>query len=94
MVNDLHITRGFDRAADVTFRFDGRTMIAADGENLAAALYASGVRRLRRNREDGGPRGPFCFIGICQECLVVIDGRLTEACRTPVRQDLNVTSAQ
>ena len=45
---------------------------------------------LRINRDDGGPRGAFCFMGVCQECIVLIDGRQTEACRTLVHDGLVV----
>jgi sarcosine oxidase subunit alpha len=75
---------------EVRFQVDGRTFSAPEGEILAAALYASGVRSLRRNAEDGGPRGAFCFMGICQECLVTIDGRAVESCRVEVREGLRV----
>ena len=90
MAGDLHI--GSARTRTVSFRFDGETLSASEGETLAAALYAQGRRTLRISRDDGGPRGAFCFMGVCQECVVSIDGRLTEACRTPVREGLVVES--
>ena len=75
---------------EIGFSFDGETLTAFEGETLAAALYAQGRRTLRTNRDDGGPRGAFCFMGVCQECVVLIDGRQTEACRTLVRDGLVV----
>jgi predicted molibdopterin-dependent oxidoreductase YjgC len=78
----------------VSFRFDGETLTASEGETLAAALYAQGRRTLRVSRDDGGPRGAFCFMGVCQECVVSIDGRLTEACRTSVHEGLVVESVR
>jgi sarcosine oxidase subunit alpha len=94
MNRGLRIRSGLSWTRDVQFSFDGETLTAAEGETLAAALYAQGRRTLRVSRDDGGPRGAFCFMGICQECVVLIDGRQTEACRTPVRDGLVVESVR
>jgi sarcosine oxidase subunit alpha len=92
MAGNLRI--GPARTRTVGFRFNGELLTAPEGETLAAALYAQGRRTLRVSRDDGGPRGAFCFMGVCQECVVAIDGRLTEACRTPVREGLVVESVR
>ena len=90
MKGDLRIGTGGDWKRKVGFSFDGETLSAFEGETLAAALYAQGRRTLRISRDDGGPRGAFCFMGVCQECVVLIDGRQTEACRTLIRDGLVV----
>ena len=90
MNGDLRIGRGNTWKREVSFSFDGEKLNACEGETLAAALYAQGRRTLRINRDDGGPRGAFCFMGICQECVVLINGRQAEACRTLVREGLVV----
>ncbi|CAN7155311.1 (2Fe-2S)-binding protein [Bosea sp. LjRoot90] len=92
MAGDLRIGVACKRM--VRFRFDGETLTACEGEMLASALYAQGRRTLRTSRDDGGPRGAFCFMGVCQECVVSIGGRLTEACRTPVHDGLVVESVR
>lgn len=92
MDGDLRIGSACTRT--VSFRFDGETLTASEGETLAAALYAQGRRTLRISRDDGGPRGAFCFMGVCQECVVSIDGKVTEACRTPVQDGLVVESVR
>ncbi|CAD5248946.1 Sarcosine oxidase subunit alpha [Bosea sp. 62] len=92
MASNLRI--GSTWARTVSFRFDGETLTAPEGETLAAALYAQGRRTLRISRDDGGPRGAFCFMGVCQECVVSIDGKVTEACRTPVHEGLVVESVR
>ncbi|MGW1060834.1 (2Fe-2S)-binding protein [Micromonospora rubida] len=56
------------------FTFDGRP-VPTDGErSIAAALLAAGVRSWRRSRVDGRPRGLFCGIGVCFDCLVRVNG--------------------
>jgi sarcosine oxidase subunit alpha len=75
----------------VTITFEGRPIEAVEGEPIAAALLAAGVRTLRRSERARTPRGVFCNIGHCYECRVVIDGeRDVRACLTPVRPGLSV----
>jgi predicted molibdopterin-dependent oxidoreductase YjgC len=66
-----------------TFGFDGREVPFADGQTVGAALWAAGVVALRTTRVQGRLRGMFCGIGVCFDCLVVVDGRPDErACVT------------
>ena len=69
---------------------DGEVVKVGAGRSLAAALIGAGVRRLRRSPRAMQPRGAFCMMGVCQECLVHVDGRLEQACLTPVRPDMSV----
>lgn len=75
------------------FTFDGRPVPAAPGQTVAAALWADGVRSWRTTRGTGAPRGLFCGIGACFDCLVTIDGaRNQRACLIPARPDQVVTT--
>jgi len=76
--------------AAIDFTFDGRRVTARQGQSVAMALWDAGVRALRESPRDAAPRGVFCAIGICQECVVVIDGVRRPACTTLVRPGLNV----
>jgi aerobic-type carbon monoxide dehydrogenase small subunit (CoxS/CutS family) len=49
-----------------------RSLPAQPGDTVAAVLLANGMRVLRRTA-GGAPRGLYCVIGICQECLVTVD---------------------
>jgi 2Fe-2S iron-sulfur cluster binding domain len=76
----------------VTFRFAGVEISAARGCSIGAALWAAGVRRFRSTRRYGRPRGIYCGIGQCYDCLVRIDGGPpVRACITPVRPDADVS---
>jgi predicted molibdopterin-dependent oxidoreductase YjgC len=78
-------------SAIVTFSFDGAPVSGRDGEPIAAALFAAGIRVLRTMPGLGEPRGGFCMVGRCVDCLVVVDGRPNvRACVTPVRFGLRV----
>lgn len=78
------------RGRSVRFTFDGEPVEAFEGETVAAALWASDVRALRQS--SAGPRGIYCNMGICFECLVQVGGRSVRACMTVVREGLEVTS--
>ena len=73
----------------VTITFAGRTLQARDGQSVAAALTAAGVRSWRTTRHGARPRGLFCGIGACFDCLLTIDGRPAQrACLVPVRDGM------
>ena len=80
------------RAQTVRFRFDDASVSAPAGANLGAALLAAGIRTLRRAPVDRAARGLFCLMGVCQECVVEVDGVRVEACRTTVRDGMDVRS--
>jgi NADPH-dependent 2,4-dienoyl-CoA reductase/sulfur reductase-like enzyme len=74
------------------FSFEGRPIAYATGMTLAAALVAAGELGLRETRDGTGRRGVFCGMGVCQECLVAVDGQNgRRACMTPARSGLTVT---
>lgn len=76
---------------ELQFFFDGRPVAAREGQTVAMALWAAGIRNLRTSARCGEPRGLFCGIGVCQECVVWIEGRRCESCMTLVRAELNVS---
>ena len=81
------------RSEPVEIVVDGSSLPSFLGESVAAALLASGRRSIRLSANRGEPRGMFCGIGICQECLMVIDGIPNQrACMTPVHAGLEVQS--
>lgn len=58
----------------LSFSFDGRALSGRDGDTVAAALLANGITTCRQTPVSGAPRAPYCLMGVCFECLVVIDG--------------------
>ena len=79
------------RGAMVQLYVDGLPVQAHAGETLAAALMAAGLLHLRDSPRAGAPRGAFCMMGVCQECLVQVDGALRQSCLAPVRDGMIVT---
>ncbi len=58
-----------------TVTLDGREIEALPGQTVAAALWTAGVTSWRITRGEGRPRGVFCGIGICFDCLVTVNDR-------------------
>jgi predicted molibdopterin-dependent oxidoreductase YjgC len=76
-----------------TIQFDEERVVAAPGQTVAAALWAAGIRAWRTSRDGGTPRGLFCGIGACFECLATIDGEPNQrACLVPARPDMVVVT--
>jgi D-hydroxyproline dehydrogenase subunit gamma len=81
---------GLVRGRTVALSLDGRPVIAHEGESVAALLLAEGHVATRVTR-GGEPRGLFCGMGVCHDCLVVVDGvPNTRACVTWVRDGMDV----
>ena len=82
-----------NRGASIDFYFDGRVVTGRSGQSVAIALWDAGIRALRRSPVDGAPRAMFCAIGICQECVVTIDGVRRPSCTAVVQPGMRVLSA-
>ncbi|MCY3894903.1 MAG: (2Fe-2S)-binding protein [Chloroflexi bacterium] len=91
--DDLRLEGLVRRGETITVTLDGQPVTAYEGESVAAALWAAGIRTLRTTAKRGSPRGVFCGIGVCQDCLVTIDGRPSQrACRTVVRDGMAIAT--
>lgn len=80
-----------DARAIVHFTFDGAPLEAREGDSVAAALLAAGVSSCRTTPVSGAPRAPYCMMGVCFDCLVVIDGvGNRQSCLVSVREGMAV----
>lgn len=79
----------------ITFTFNGREFSGEAGQSIAAALIAADQRELRRTRFDSQARSIFCGIGVCFDCVVVVNGVANQrSCLIEIRDGMNVESAQ
>ncbi len=82
---------GVERGPAVSIIVDGRPVHCYLGESVAAAMIADTDDLTLRTTDAGDPRGLFCGMGVCFECLVVVDGvPNTRACMTWVREGMAV----
>lgn len=95
VAGDRRLTGAIGRGRQVELVVDGATVPAFEGESVAAALLAAGRRGLRVSPRRGEPRGMYCGIGLCFECVMVVDGQPgVRTCLTPVRDGMLVGAAQ
>ena len=92
-VNHHPVLGDLEKQKQVKIYFDGQPYVAYEGDTIASALLASGVRTLRRHEDKGTPRGVYCNIGHCFECRVRVNGKNTvRACLTPVENNMRIES--
>ncbi|SDN54334.1 sarcosine oxidase subunit alpha [Bacillus sp. OK048] len=79
----------------VTFTFDGNTYEGFEGDTIASALLANGVRQLRVHEETGAPRAIYCNIGHCFECRVTVNQvQGIRACMTSIKDNMAIESGK
>ncbi|MGI9861986.1 (2Fe-2S)-binding protein [Moorella naiadis] len=79
----------------VTIWVDGRPVEAREGEPVAAALLANGIRVCRYTPKRHEPRGIFCGTGQCADCLMQVDGiPNVRTCITPVREGMDIRTQE
>jgi sarcosine oxidase subunit alpha len=76
--------------SEVTFTWKGRSVEALEGETLASALFAAGIRVFGHHAKDGAAQGLFCANGQCAQCLVLADGVPVKSCMELVRPGVRV----
>lgn len=75
----------------VTISVDGKKIQAYEGEPIAAALIASGHITFRTTEKRKHPRGFYCGIGLCTDCMMTVDQIPNiRTCITPVRENMQI----
>jgi predicted molibdopterin-dependent oxidoreductase YjgC len=79
----------------VRITVDGQPLEARAGDTVAAALLAAGRLAFRTTLRGRAPRGLFCGMGICFDCVVTVDGVTgVRACLTPVAEGMAVETGR
>jgi len=79
----------------VTISINGKILQAKKGEPIAAALLAAGIRKFRKTAKEGNPRGVFCGIGRCTDCVMTVNGQPNiRTCITLVEDGMVIESQQ
>lgn len=90
-INEHPILGNDNREDTVTITFDGKKITAYKGEMIAAALMANGVYKFRYTEKHNRPRGIYCGIGRCTDCVMIVDGiPNVRTCVTEVRDGMKV----
>lgn len=89
----MRIEQGVTRGVQVTIRVNGVAIRGFEGETVATALLAQNIGIFRRDGR-AHPRGLFCNMGTCCECMVTLtnDNRRVRACVTDVRDGMDIAT--
>jgi D-hydroxyproline dehydrogenase subunit gamma len=73
---------------------DGAPFEGRQGDSIAAVLLVAGKSGCRRSFVSAEPRGPYCMMGVCFECLVRVDGMDgLQACMIPIRSGMCIETS-
>ena len=85
----------FESHETVCIIFEGKNLDVEKGQTVASALMVGGNKIFRSSAVSGQPRGPYCMMGVCFECLIEIDGIPNQrACMIPVREAMKIKRQQ
>ncbi|WP_046861972.1 (2Fe-2S)-binding protein [Microvirga massiliensis] len=80
-----------DARREVEISVDGQRVLAREGDTISAALLASGLDVRRATAVSGALRLPYCMMGVCFDCLVMIDGvGNRQGCLVPVSAGMKI----
>jgi aerobic-type carbon monoxide dehydrogenase small subunit (CoxS/CutS family) len=80
-------------STQINFTFNGKRITCEKGQSIAAALIAADNRELRTTRFGNEPRSIFCGIGVCYDCVVVVNGVANQrSCLIEATDEMNVES--
>lgn len=71
----MRIDQGIQRGKGFEISVDGQPVLAYPGETLATVMLCAGQRSFRTTEKNREPRGVYCGMGICFDCLVELNGR-------------------
>lgn len=81
----------YEKGRKIQFRFDGQLLEGFEGEPIAVALKANGIMTHRRTTRRNEPRGIFCAIGRCTDCVMVVNGIANvRTCVEPLQEGMDV----
>lgn len=81
----------YTKGKTVKFTLDGKTLEGCEGEPIAMALKNSGVMVHRYTKKEHRPRGVFCAIGRCTDCVMIVNGQPNvRTCITPLEEGMKV----
>jgi predicted molibdopterin-dependent oxidoreductase YjgC len=90
-IEEHPILKSFNKGNLVTFEYDGKSLKGYQGEPIAVALKANGVMIHRFTSKHEEPRGVFCAIGRCTDCVMIVDGKPNvRTCVTSLAEGMKV----
>jgi aerobic-type carbon monoxide dehydrogenase small subunit (CoxS/CutS family) len=86
---DKHPILSFPERQAITFFFEGERVKGFEGDTIASALHALGIKTLSYSIKKHRPRGFYCAIGNCASCNMIVDGvPNVRTCITMLKPDM------
>jgi predicted molibdopterin-dependent oxidoreductase YjgC len=87
-----HPILGIDKGRKtISIFFDGKKIKALKGDTIASALISNGILKFSVTRKNKEPRGYFCGIGLCTDCMMTVNGvRNVRTCITEVEENMKI----
>jgi len=84
-----------ERGAHFIVQVDGESVTAYHGETLATILLTAGKLVMQKTLKSQSPRGYYCGMGICNECMVELeDGTRVRSCQTLADPDMKIRTCK
>ena len=88
---EQHPILNFEKQKEISFIYEGKQVIGYEGDTIASALHALGVKTLSYSIKDKRPRGFYCAIGNCASCHMIVNGIPNiRTCITPLTEGIKV----
>lgn len=90
-IMDHPILGPLKKIKEISIIVNGKKIKAIDGEPIASALIAAGIKAFRKTIKREEFRGYFCGIGRCTDCMMIVNGiRNVRTCITPVKEGMKI----
>jgi predicted molibdopterin-dependent oxidoreductase YjgC len=90
-----HPVLTYEKGREVEFTCNGEIVKGYEGETIAAALHAAGIKVLKHSMRNHRPRGFYCAIGNCSSCLMEVDGvPNVRICVEPLKEGMIVNTQE
>jgi len=84
-----------DQPDSVEIVLNGQSLQVPKGISVAAAALSNQQNFTRTTPVSGKKRAPFCMMGVCYDCLMIIDGKANQrACVTYVRNGMHIDNQE
>lgn len=86
---EKHPILDFPKKQEIFFMFEGKKVSGYEGDTVASALHALGIKTLSYSIKKKRPRGFYCAIGNCASCNMVVNGiSNVRTCITPLESNM------
>jgi aerobic-type carbon monoxide dehydrogenase small subunit (CoxS/CutS family) len=81
----------FETKKEIKFMYNNIELSGVEGDMIASALHAQGVKKLSESIHLNRPRGFYCAIGNCASCNMIVNGiPNVRTCVTPLVEGMIV----